>query len=159
MAGLEDDEELLTVAEVARLTGIEPHSLAGLRTRGHGPPWELTAVGLRYRRAAVEAWLERVLPERERRAQARRRPAPDEDEDLDEEDGEEHQSWFNLPFEERLQLVRSGLARLHATIRAECPGPHEYVAHDDDGLPWCRSCGYADCGLSVTELPQWQHDR
>jgi hypothetical protein len=93
-----------------------------------------------------------VLPARERR-QARKLTALDEDEDLtDDEDGEESRAWFKVPFEERLRLVRARLARLHATLRAECPGPHEYVAHNDDGPPWCRSCGYADVGLHRSEI-------
>jgi hypothetical protein len=142
----------LTVADVSKLTGLAPHTLGGLRTRGHGPPSFIAAAGLRYRRAGVEAWLEGVLRAREK-AQARRRTAP-EDEDLDDDedlDGEVRRRWFKVPFEERLQLVRSGLAKLQATIREQCPGPHEYVHHGDGNLPWCRACGYTDVGLHRSE--------
>jgi hypothetical protein len=95
-----------------------------MRFRGEGPPSLLDDAGrIRYRRDAVEAWLE------------------------DDED-----AWLRLPFEDRLRVVRQRLAKLHEKLRDQCGGPHVYVKHRDRKPPWCDACGYSDVGLHRREV-------
>jgi predicted DNA-binding transcriptional regulator AlpA len=56
----EDDEPLLTTAEVARWIGgdISETTLRVWRHRGTGPKWIKAGRGVRYRREAVRAWLD-----------------------------------------------------------------------------------------------------
>lgn len=51
-------DELLTEAEVARITTLGQSTLGDLRTRGDGPKWvRLSRRRVAYRREDVEAWL------------------------------------------------------------------------------------------------------
>jgi hypothetical protein len=59
-----DDEDLLTVAEVAKLAGLDKETLKQLRVRGQGPPSVRRSEWRWYRRAAVDAWLETQHPVR-----------------------------------------------------------------------------------------------
>ena len=57
--------------------------------------------------------------------------------------------WLQIPYPERLQIVREALARLQAKIAAECPGgeDHHYEPYSDAEPPTCPHCGFADSGL------------
>jgi DNA-binding transcriptional MerR regulator len=138
--GSAEDEGLLTVAQVAKLTQLAPQTLDALRTRGHGPPSFLAAAGLRYRRAGVEAWIEELLRARARPQARRRSKVP------------ELGTPVEPSLEDRIRAVRQRLARLQARIREQCPGQHEYVQHGDGKLPWCDACGYTDTGLHIGEF-------
>jgi predicted DNA-binding transcriptional regulator AlpA len=49
--------ELLTPPELAALLGVKVQTLAAWRVSGDGPPFCHVGRWVRYRRAAVEAWL------------------------------------------------------------------------------------------------------
>jgi excisionase family DNA binding protein len=51
-------DRLMTLAELAEMLGIPVNTLYGWRCRGEGPPGYRIGRHIRYRRAAVEAWLE-----------------------------------------------------------------------------------------------------
>jgi hypothetical protein len=55
------------------------------------------------------------------------------------------------PLEDRLAVVRRGLARPHARLADQCPGDHQYVQHRDGKPPWCDACGFRDIGLHRRE--------
>jgi hypothetical protein len=48
-----------------------------------------------------------------------------------------------------VHVVRAGLARLQARLRAERP---VYTDHGDGKLPWCDACRCTECGLHITEV-------
>lgn len=51
-------ERLLTIVDLSRMLGIPVDTLDGWRHRGEGPRGYRIGRHVRYRRAAVEAWLE-----------------------------------------------------------------------------------------------------
>jgi excisionase family DNA binding protein len=51
-------DRLMTLAELSEMLGIPVNTLYGWRCRGEGPPGYRIGRHIRYRRAAVEAWLE-----------------------------------------------------------------------------------------------------
>ena len=51
-------EKLMTLPELAELLGVPMGTLYGWRHRGEGPPGYRIGRHVRYRRAAVEAWIE-----------------------------------------------------------------------------------------------------
>jgi excisionase family DNA binding protein len=51
-------DRLMTLAELSEMLGISVNTLYGWRCRGEGPPGYRIGRHIRYRRAAVEAWLE-----------------------------------------------------------------------------------------------------
>jgi len=53
-----DVERLLTIVELSEMLGIPVDTLYGWRHRGEGPQGYRIGRHVRYRRAAVEAWLE-----------------------------------------------------------------------------------------------------
>ncbi len=55
---MEASERLMTLAELAEMLGIPVNTLYGWRCRGEGPPGYRIGRHIRYRRAAVEEWLE-----------------------------------------------------------------------------------------------------
>jgi excisionase family DNA binding protein len=55
---MEGTDRLMTLAELAEMLGIPVNTLYGWRCRGDGPPGYRIGRHIRYRRAAVEAWLE-----------------------------------------------------------------------------------------------------
>jgi excisionase family DNA binding protein len=55
---MEASERLMTLTEVADLLGIPVATLYGWRYRGDGPRGYRIGRHVRYRRAAVEAWIE-----------------------------------------------------------------------------------------------------
>jgi excisionase family DNA binding protein len=55
---MESKERLMTLAELAEMLGIPVNTLYGWRCRGEGPPGYRIGRYVRYRRAAVETWLE-----------------------------------------------------------------------------------------------------
>jgi excisionase family DNA binding protein len=55
---METSDRLMTLAELAEMLGIPVNTLYGWRCRGDGPPGYRIGRHIRYRRAAVEAWLE-----------------------------------------------------------------------------------------------------
>jgi excisionase family DNA binding protein len=55
---MKDSERLMTLAEVSELLGVPLSTLYGWRYRGEGPRGYRIGRHVRYRRAAVQAWLE-----------------------------------------------------------------------------------------------------
>ncbi|WP_041791787.1 helix-turn-helix domain-containing protein [Microlunatus phosphovorus] len=55
---METSDRLMTLAELAEMLGIPVNTLYGWRCRGEGPPGYRIGRHIRYRRAAVETWLE-----------------------------------------------------------------------------------------------------
>jgi excisionase family DNA binding protein len=53
------DDVLLTEAEVADLLRVSPRTVRRWRNEGTGPPALRVGRRIRYRRSAVEAWLDR----------------------------------------------------------------------------------------------------
>lgn len=51
-------DRLMTLAELAEMLGVPVNTVYGWRCRGQGPPGYRIGRHIRYRRAAVEAWLE-----------------------------------------------------------------------------------------------------
>ena len=61
---MEDLERLMSINEVADILGIPAATLYGWRYKGEGPRGYRVGRFVRYRRSAVEAWLEKQLDER-----------------------------------------------------------------------------------------------
>ena len=61
---MEDLEKLMSINEVAEILGIPAATLYGWRYKGEGPRGYRVGRFVRYRRSAVEAWLEKQLDER-----------------------------------------------------------------------------------------------
>ena len=55
---METSDRLMTLSELAEMLGIPVNTLYGWRCRGEGPPGYRIGRHIRYRRAAVEEWLE-----------------------------------------------------------------------------------------------------
>jgi excisionase family DNA binding protein len=55
---IQGSDRLMTMAEVSDLLGIPVSTLYGWRHRGEGPAGYRIGRHVRYRRAAVEAWIE-----------------------------------------------------------------------------------------------------
>jgi excisionase family DNA binding protein len=56
----EEDEELMTEEQVAKLLAVSWHTVYRLRVSGEGPPWiRVGKRAIRYRRRDVERWLQR----------------------------------------------------------------------------------------------------
>ena len=55
---MEATDRLMTITELGEMLGIPVNTLYGWRCRGEGPPGYRIGRYVRYRRAAVEAWLE-----------------------------------------------------------------------------------------------------
>jgi len=55
---MEGADRLMTLAELSEMLGIPVNTLYGWRCRGEGPPGYRIGRHVRYRRTAVEAWLE-----------------------------------------------------------------------------------------------------
>lgn len=55
---MERIDRLMTVPELAEMLGIPVNTLYGWRCRGEGPPGYRIGRYVRYRRSAVETWLE-----------------------------------------------------------------------------------------------------
>lgn len=55
---METSDRLMTLAELAEMLGIPVNTLYGWRCRGEGPPGYRIGRHVRYRRSAVESWLE-----------------------------------------------------------------------------------------------------
>lgn len=54
----DNDDDLLTEIETARVLGYSPRTLAAWRYRGGGPPFvRVSATSIRYRRGDVRAWI------------------------------------------------------------------------------------------------------
>ena len=51
-------ESLMTLTDLSEMLGVPVGTLCGWRHRGEGPPRYRVCRHVRYRRAAVEAWLE-----------------------------------------------------------------------------------------------------
>ena len=51
-------ERLMTLADLSDMLGIPVNTLYGWRVRGDGPPGYRVGRHVRYRRSAVEVWLE-----------------------------------------------------------------------------------------------------
>ena len=51
--------------------------------------------------------------------------------------------------------MRQRLARLQASIAQQCGEQHEYVKQRDDTFPFCKSCGYSDYGLHLSDIPDY----
>ncbi len=56
---MDDVEKLLTIPEVAGMLGVPPATLYGWRYKGEGPRGYRIGRHVRYRRSAVESWLEK----------------------------------------------------------------------------------------------------
>lgn len=61
----EEIERLLTIRELSELLSVPVESLYGWRHRGEGPQGYRIGRHVRYRRAAVEAWLATRLDPRD----------------------------------------------------------------------------------------------
>jgi predicted DNA-binding transcriptional regulator AlpA len=61
---LEARDKLMSLTDVSEMLGIPVHSLYGWGYTGHGPAGYWVARHVRYRREAVEAWLEQRADER-----------------------------------------------------------------------------------------------
>ena len=57
-------EKLMSPADVSEMLGIPVHTLYRWRCRGNGPVGYRVGRHVRYRREAVEAWLERQVDQR-----------------------------------------------------------------------------------------------
>ncbi len=55
---MDSTDRLMTLAELSEMLGIPVNTLYGWRCRGEGPPGYRIGRHIRYRRAAVETWLE-----------------------------------------------------------------------------------------------------
>ena len=56
---MENTDRLMTLAELSEMLGIPVNTLYGWRCRGEGPPGYRIGRYVRFRRTAVETWLER----------------------------------------------------------------------------------------------------
>ena len=68
---LEARDKLMSLTDVSEMLGIPVHTLYRWRYKGHGPAGYRVGRHVRYRREAVEAWLEQ-------RADGRRLDAPND---------------------------------------------------------------------------------
>jgi excisionase family DNA binding protein len=59
-------ERLMTLTELSEMLGVPIHTLYGWRHRSEGPVGYRIGRHVRYRRAAVEAWLETQADHRDR---------------------------------------------------------------------------------------------
>ena len=57
-------DRLMTLAELAELLGVPVNTVDQWRTRGEGPPGYRIGRHVRYRRSAVEIWLETQTDQR-----------------------------------------------------------------------------------------------
>ncbi len=55
---MESADRLMTLAELSEMLGVPVNTVYGWRCRGEGPPGYRIGRHVRYRRTAVEAWLE-----------------------------------------------------------------------------------------------------
>ncbi len=55
---VENSERLMTLAELSEMLGVPVSTIYGWRCRGAGPPGYRVGRHVRFRRAAVDAWLE-----------------------------------------------------------------------------------------------------
>ena len=55
---MESTERLMTLADLSDMLGVPVNTLYGWRVRGEGPVGYRVGRHVRYRRTAVEAWLE-----------------------------------------------------------------------------------------------------
>lgn len=62
---MEDSGRLMTLNEVSNLLGVPVATLYRWRHRGEGPPGYRIGRHVRYRRAAIEAWIESRADARE----------------------------------------------------------------------------------------------
>jgi excisionase family DNA binding protein len=67
---LQAGDKLMSLADVSEMLGIPVHTLYRWRYKGDGPTGYRVGRHVRYRREAVEAWLEQQV---DQRSQARRR--------------------------------------------------------------------------------------
>lgn len=51
-------ERLMSLGDLSEMLGVPVNTLYGWRVRGEGPPGYRVGRHVRYRRSAVEAWLE-----------------------------------------------------------------------------------------------------
>lgn len=56
------DDELLTERQATELLRLTGRTLATWRHRGQGPPWVKVGRFVRYRRTAIETWLDENTP-------------------------------------------------------------------------------------------------
>jgi len=61
---LEAHDKLMSLTDVSEMLGIPVHTLYRWRCKGHGPSGYRVGRHVRYRREAVEAWLEQRADER-----------------------------------------------------------------------------------------------
>jgi excisionase family DNA binding protein len=61
---LEARDKLMSLTDVSEMLGIPVHTLYRWRYKGHGPAGYRVGRHVRYRREAVEAWLEQRADER-----------------------------------------------------------------------------------------------
>ena len=61
---LEAHDKLMSLTDVSEMLGIPVHTLYRWRYKGHGPAGYRVGRHVRYRREAVEAWLEQRADER-----------------------------------------------------------------------------------------------
>ncbi len=55
---MENDDELLTEAQVAEMTGLSKRTLQSWRYRGGGPPFTKLGRAVRYRESELANWLD-----------------------------------------------------------------------------------------------------
>lgn len=55
---MQSTERLMTLSDLSEMLGVPVNTLYGWRSRGEGPPGYRVGRHVRYRRAAVETWLE-----------------------------------------------------------------------------------------------------
>ena len=61
---MEGTERLMTLADLSDMLGIPVNTLYGWRVRGDGQPGYRVGRHVRYRRSAVEAWLDSQTDDR-----------------------------------------------------------------------------------------------
>jgi excisionase family DNA binding protein len=59
-------DRLLTITDLSEMLGVPVDTLSGWRHRGEGPAGYRIGRHVRYRRAAVEAWLDTQADQRQR---------------------------------------------------------------------------------------------
>jgi len=55
---MQSTERLMTLADLSEMLDVPVNTIYGWRSRGEGPPGYRVGRHVRYRRAAVDAWLE-----------------------------------------------------------------------------------------------------
>ena len=58
MTAIGAPEKMMTLADLSELLGVPVGTLYGWRYRGEGPPGDRIGRHVRYRRSAVDAWIE-----------------------------------------------------------------------------------------------------